>query len=775
MTKATGSVINQPFDSELFEYKPNTGNINYFIYFLDFKDMSFNQDVVNNIEPSFSSYLSTAYSILNGSTNNLSPFDFKQNNNHALPETHLDSFKDTKSVVQDKPYVVTDYIGEYQKIKPIKAGLPLFYNTFTFPFSKQLDGWKDLTNKFSDRPYLFNSFLLLDFYSSTDPSTQQKIMSIPIFIVDRYMMFEKSVNNVKQLRPVFSLKETVEGYSLFFLNNFGINQLYVRYSFWDSLNGVRIPLIPSSVNTKYKKGIQSVTNFNHKNEYLMFDLDFTKKKYDIYEYNKVSNNYDLKAFDYDLYQLFYDDYWAGKVVPNTRPIALQEPSSYLVTFNETIDLSINRTTINIVDTVKAQYIDKATIDNYFNVRYQNPTDYTGIVIKNFLKQDVYTNNLLSMSKTFGFNETTLYTTNKTNIDIKTKCFQKQIDTIKITNNNNDSVTVYDIFIGDMKITHNPLYTDNVGFMYNMVYSNYNVVDNIYMKYKSNPLNPQQKIFVENYSTYSPIGLNNNSHSVISELYTNIPKIFQSPYNKDVANSYRIIESIDFDTTNPDSLGSYIVNNYVNNYGNEYKGQHQYCYSNCGRGNGNYGDKFSNNISSFYSVLRSYSDNYQYQGADPNLYDLKFWNSTKERQNKLLKPHMPYDSVRIRQYLCKDIDMDQNIINTKSVSDINPIIIALNSKDNAVHNMNTDNFFINLRDCMSGFNLNCERDNLIIKQNETIDININFFMGEIFGTYIYNAMPGVLGMTANITIILSDKYGNRKKYIIPISYKMSIIF
>ena len=325
LTKATGSVINQPFDSELFEYKPNTGNINYFIYFLDFKDMSFNQDVVNNIEPSFSSYLSTAYSILNGGTNNLSPFDFKQNNNHALPETHLDNFKDAKSVVQDKPYVVTDYIGEYQKIKPIKAGLPLFYNTFTFPFSKQLDGWKDLTNKFSDRPYLFNSFLLLDFYSSTDPSTQQKIMSIPIFIVDRYMMFEKSVNNVKQLRPVFSLKETVEGYSLFFLNNFGINQLYVRYSFWDSLNGVRIPLIPSSVNTKYKKGIQSVTNFNHKNEYLMFDLDFTKKKYDIYEYNKVSDNYDLKAFDYDLYQLFYDDYWAGKVVPNTRPIALQEP------------------------------------------------------------------------------------------------------------------------------------------------------------------------------------------------------------------------------------------------------------------------------------------------------------------------------------------------------------------------------------------------------------------------------------------------------------------
>ena len=144
LTKATGSVINQPFDSELFEYKPNTGNINYFIYFLDFKDMSFNQDVVNNIEPSFSSYLSTAYSILNGGTNNLSPFDFKQNNNHALPETHLDSFKDVKSVVQDKPYVVTDYIGEYQKIKPIKAGLPLFYNTFTFPFSKQLDGWKGM-------------------------------------------------------------------------------------------------------------------------------------------------------------------------------------------------------------------------------------------------------------------------------------------------------------------------------------------------------------------------------------------------------------------------------------------------------------------------------------------------------------------------------------------------------------------------------------------------------------------------------------------------------
>jgi len=769
LVKATGDVINPPFDSELFEFKPNSNTINYFIYFLDFKDMKFNQDVINNIEPAFSSYLSTAYGILTGNTNNLSPFDFKQNNDHALPETHLNSFKDAKSVVQDKPYVVTNYVGEYIKLKPIKAGLPLFYNTFTFPFSTQIDTWKDYVNKFADKSYLFNSFLLLDFYSSTDPLTQQKIMSIPIFVVDRYMMFEQSVNGVKQLRPVFSLKETVEGYSLFFLKNFGINKLYVRYSFWDSLNGVRIPLIPSSINTKYKKGIQSVTNFNHKNEYLMFDLDFTKKKYDTYEYNKVSGDYDIKAFDFDLYQLFYDDYWAGKVVPNTRPIALQEPSSYLLTFNETLDLSINRTIINKEDTINAQYIDQTTIDNYFNIRYQNTI---GNLAKNYLKQ--YTNNLLSMSKTFGFNETTLYTTNNTNIDIKTNCFQKQIDTITITNNNNDNAILYDIFIGDLNITHDPLYANNVGFMYQMVYSNYDVVDNIYIKYKSKPNSPQ-RIFVENYATYSPIGLNNNNHSVISEFYNNIPKALQSPYNKDVANSYGIIESIDFDTTNPDSLGSYIVNNYVNNYGNEDKGQHLYCYSNCGKGSGHYADTFSNNISSFYSVLGSYSDNYKYAGADPNLYDLKFWNSTIERQNKLIKPYMPYDSVRIKEYLCKDIDMDQNIVNTKGMSDINPIITALNNKDNAVKNMNTNNFFINLRDCMCGLNLDCQRDNLIIKQNETIGINLNFFMGETFGTYIYNAIPGILMITANINIILSDKYGNRKKYTIPVSYKISIKF
>jgi hypothetical protein len=148
---------------------------------------------------------------------------------------------------------------------------------------------------------------------------------------------------------------------------------------------------------------------------------------------------------------------------------------------------------------------------------------------------------------------------------------------------------------------------------------------------------------------------------------------------------------------------------------------------------------------------------------------------------MIKNYFNYDDLRIKRYLSKEIDMDQNPINYMDSDQKNSIITAASTKDNAITNIDIINILntvnsidniTNLRDCMVGFNIDYKRTNLIVKQNEKLNIDVNFFMGQAFATYAYNTIPGNLKMTANINIILSDKYGNRKKYTIPVSYELS---
>lgn len=736
LVNAGASVINQPFDSELFEFKPNSNKLNYLIYFLDFKDMNFNQDVVNNIEPVFSTYLDNSITTLTGG-NDLSPYDFKQNNSHPLPETHMNYFKDIKSIVQEKPYVVTDFIGEASKLKPIKQGVPLFYNTFTFPYSSKIDSWINTYNKFSDKSFLFNSFLLIDIYTSTDPLTQQKIMSIPVFVTDRYMLQEQSVNGIKQLRPVFTLTEGVEGYSIFFLQTFGTDTLYVKYSFWDALNGIKIPLIPSSINTSYKKGIQSVSDYNKNNDYLMFKLNFINKKYDIYEFNIITNSFDIQAYDFDLYQLFHDDYWAGKTIPNIRPIALQEPSTFIVNFNTKIDLMINKTSIIKETNISKNFIDNTVINNFFDIRYN--TD-KGKYIKNFLKR--YTNNLISVKDKLNFKDVLIYTDNN-NVDVKTNAHQEFIDTITITNNNNDTVSLYNIFLSDVVVTHNPIYSSNpVG---NMVVSNTKQINNIYNSYKTPSLSPIQKIIVENYSSYGDLGLINTEHTVLKEFYQTYGDAFTLKNSN--AAKYNIIEGIDFNMSDPNSLGSYIRDKYINITPRFYK----------------------DDINSYYKIIENNSN------TNTKLKELKFVNLSPELQNERLLTKFGFDLNNIETYLSKDIDFDNNEINYLTPDDINVLLNAIKpnsslSNSNISKQINKNDYPINLRDCMIGLNVTCSKDSFFLKRNESIDININFLMGIVYAAYAYNHNDSI-EIVANLKITLSDTYSNRKIYTIPIKYKI----
>ena len=90
------------------------------------------------------------------------------------------------------------------------------------------------------------------------------------------------LNNTINERPCFKLKEGDEGYSFFFLNNYINNEFYVKFSFWDALNGNKILLVPSSKQEKSKKWFQKADGFKNEIRYLKYVLDFESKKYNIY-------------------------------------------------------------------------------------------------------------------------------------------------------------------------------------------------------------------------------------------------------------------------------------------------------------------------------------------------------------------------------------------------------------------------------------------------------------------------------------------------------------
>lgn len=752
--------INKPFDTELYEYRPVSNNINYFIYFLSFKDKNFNDDVIKNIEPGFNDYYTLAESTLK-TVHKGNAFDFLQNNGNLNMVAPKDMFKTATQIALDKPYQITDIVQEVNKLTPIKAGLPLFYDTFTFPFSEKIKTWNDRPNKFSDLPALYNSFLLLDFYSSPNRSIQQKMLSLPIFVVDRYMMYEKSVNEVKQLRPTFLLQNGIEGYSIFFLQNFGINKLYVRYSFWNAMNGARIPLLASSVHTQKKKGIQSVSNFDHRNEYIMIDFNFDQHTYKMYEFNDVTKQYDIQAYDFDLYELFYDDYWAGKLVKNTRPIPLQEPSTYVVNFNQTIDLTINHTRINVEDRLYMTEIQQNVIDEYYRKRYNDGVlmymkDYTKFVFPT-LKT---TKNILPISRK------TLFVDQNNNESIS-NCYEKTIDTITITNNNNNNIIIYDVFIGDINIQHTPMYqSDDVG---EIKKRNYMLVDNIYNKKLSKTYN-EQKLLVENYITYKDLGVI-NQNDLIRELYTDYYEKFSSTYNINEANQHNVIENLDFDNTNPKSLVTYLRNNYILSK----SGQNRYSSSITGKGSANGTELYSDGLSGYYQILRDYKI------SDPNITKMTFKNMNYEDRNKFLDNIIYLNRLTYNVKLSKDIAYELNPLSKFTISQIEQDILP-NLKDNNTAIKSIDYKFtpkyggdgdVWLRDCMSGLNISYKTDNSTLGLNEKIELNVNFFIGEQFAIHALNPNYS-LTLSATIKIILADRFSNRKTYTIPVSYELQLI-
>lgn len=327
--------INGVIDFESIEYKHVNDSVEFDIFFLQYLLKDEIDQIKNYVEPSFNDYSNKVLSIKTNVKSEL--FEIRDDND--LRAVQFDGTLElTRGEINDnKPYVVVDPLVEIRKNYPTKPGYPHFYNTFAFPFWEKKDAWVDLKYGFNNKTYTYNSFLIIEIYDTYEVEKQKKITTIPVYVSDRYLFKEKRetktynvndglgnlvesvIEGITQKRPVFNLSEGIDGYSFFFLKKYIKSDFYVKFYFWDALNGKKIQFIPSGKNNDRKKWLQDVEIFNQKDLYLKYELDYTNKKYKIFDLNNTTGNFDIETDKIDLYEFAYDDYWSKFFVANTQP------------------------------------------------------------------------------------------------------------------------------------------------------------------------------------------------------------------------------------------------------------------------------------------------------------------------------------------------------------------------------------------------------------------------------------------------------------------------
>ena len=338
--------INDIVDFENVEYKPTSNKIEMDLFFLRYLKTDEFGEVYPYIEDSFKDYhTSLKKNLILPKKSEL--FQTQNTEGVALPKYDNETSLSPEQIMVNKPYVVIDPLVENRKKYPKKEGYPHFYNTFTFPFWENADVWKDLKYGFNNKAYTYNSFIIIEIYDDYNPEKQNRVMSIPVYVSDRYMFKEKTAGKtynvldelgnviqtttepgVEQKRPVFNLMEGVDGYSLFFLKKYIKNTFYAKFYFWDALNGKKIQFIPSSKSNLRKKWLQDVETFDQKDLYLKYEINYDDRSYEIFDYNKSTNEYEILCNDHiDLYEFAYDDYWASTSILNTQPTDIKLPTN----------------------------------------------------------------------------------------------------------------------------------------------------------------------------------------------------------------------------------------------------------------------------------------------------------------------------------------------------------------------------------------------------------------------------------------------------------------
>jgi hypothetical protein len=328
--------INSVIDFESIEYKHASNNIQFDIFFLTYLLKDEINDIKNYVEPGFKTYSDKVLKLITSARTEA--LEIRDNEDLMAPQFEGIADLTRTEINERKPYVVVDPLVEIRKNYPGKPGYPHFYNTFALPFWGKKDAWVNLKYGFNNKTYMYNSFMIIEIYDTYEVEKQKKITTIPVYASDRYLFKEKTekrsynvldelgriiesvtTEGIYQKRPVFKLSEGIDGYSFFFLKKYIKSDFYARFYFWDALNGRKIEFIPSAKSNKKKKWLQDVEVFDQKNLYLKYELDYTSKKYKIFDLNGATGDFDIEVDKIDLYEFAYDDYWSKFFVENDQP------------------------------------------------------------------------------------------------------------------------------------------------------------------------------------------------------------------------------------------------------------------------------------------------------------------------------------------------------------------------------------------------------------------------------------------------------------------------
>lgn len=400
----TNLVIDDVVDAEVMEFKPIYSEVNFNLFFFRYIVNSELQQIGGFIEDQFTDHVKKTKDIILNSKVSKVPFEVKQEDGFLAPELRGDAQFTRVQQIKNNPYPISDPLGASSIKKPKQAGLPIFYNTFTLPFWDEKETWFNDDLLYTNKAFFYNSFLLMEFFDSTNNQTQNRLFSIPIFINPRYNSYERvDNNNLLTERPVYRLKSGDEGYSFLFLRKYITNEFYVKFSFWDSLNNRKISLLPSSSTTNdNRKWVQDLNTFNQDSRYIKYTVDYTNGNYKMLEYDYSNNLYTNEKNSFDFYELIFDDYWVNTPVVNTKPInaksLIQQPQVLDNPFKfniNNIDVTLNKPPINtLVElpyTTISSALDSIVSDFQFENISDQPHTINRVLFENMSIQTVYPN------------------------------------------------------------------------------------------------------------------------------------------------------------------------------------------------------------------------------------------------------------------------------------------------------------------------------------------------------------------------------------------------
>lgn len=461
--------INAIVDLESAEFKPENDKIEVDLFFLRYIEDNEVDKISAYMEDAFSDYRQRL--IITQNTLIKSEL-FEVRSSDGLPSIKFDNEVglSPNQINAEKPYVVVDPMVELRKKYPAKSGRPHFYNTFTFPFWGKNDLWTGLKYGFNNKTYAYSSFLLLEIFDDYNVETQRRVTTIPIYVSDRYLFNEKTKltetsGGIQQKRPVFNLIEGVDGYSFFFLKNYIKSDFYVKFYFWDALNGKKIQFIPSSKNNVSKKWLQDVENFDQKRLYFKYELDYVKKTYRIFDFNDRTSEYDIETEHIDLYEFGYDDYWSQFPVLNDQPTDLQTPTDPRAYGDLLLSTTSIKRDISITDVRYETLLAAVKADeNYQDVKVELESEYSdrgdyGEILKTTITNNVTGSsegylNMISNSlgiKPIGLLKTKL---NKC-VNIELESFKRTIGSFRLENKQDISNYIIDnIVLNDLVIKSN---------------------------------------------------------------------------------------------------------------------------------------------------------------------------------------------------------------------------------------------------------------------------------------------------------------------------------